>query len=67
MQTAHFLLQLQARMYLSANSGINKYNQEAYELTMDLFDQIPLACLVNKKFLCLHGGISYELKTVLFW
>lgn len=31
---------------------------------MEMFDQIPLACLVNKKFLCLHGGISYELKTV---
>jgi diadenosine tetraphosphatase ApaH/serine/threonine PP2A family protein phosphatase len=31
---------------------------------MEMFDQIPLACLINKKFLCLHGGISYELKTV---
>lgn len=32
---------------------------------MDMFDQIPLACLINKKFLCVHGGISFELKTVL--
>ncbi len=31
---------------------------------MELFDQLPLACLINKKFLCVHGGISYDLKTV---
>lgn len=34
-------------------------------MTMELFDQIPLACIINKKFLCVHGGISYDLKTVI--
>lgn len=43
---------------------LNKYNQEAYDITMDMFDQLPLACLINKKFLCIHGGISYDLKTL---
>jgi serine/threonine-protein phosphatase 2B catalytic subunit len=31
---------------------------------MDSFDLIPLACIVNGKFLALHGGISPELKSV---
>lgn len=31
---------------------------------MDSFDLMPLACIVNNKFLALHGGISPEMKTV---
>ena len=31
---------------------------------MDSFDHFPLACVVNGKFLALHGGISPELKTL---
>ena len=41
-----------------------KYDQETYELFMDTFDALPIACLVNEKFLALHGGISPELKTL---
>ena len=33
---------------------------------MDSFDLIPLACIVNGKFLALHGGISPDLKSVFF-
>lgn len=32
---------------------------------MDSFDNMPLACVINNKFLALHGGISPELKTVI--
>jgi len=32
---------------------------------MDSFDLMPLSCIVNGKFLALHGGISPELKTVI--
>jgi len=33
---------------------------------MDSFDLIPLACIINGRFLGVHGGISPELKTVKF-
>ena len=31
---------------------------------MDSFDLIPLTCILNKKFLATHGGISPELITI---
>jgi serine/threonine-protein phosphatase 2B catalytic subunit len=31
---------------------------------MDMFDTLPLACLINSKFLCVHGGISHDLKNL---
>lgn len=34
---------------------------------MDSFDLIPLSCVINGKFLAVHGGISPELKTVIFF
>lgn len=41
-----------------------KYDQEIYDLFMDSFDMMPLACVINGKFLALHGGISPELRTL---
>lgn len=29
---------------------------------MELFDTLPIACLVAKKYLAMHGGISPDLK-----
>jgi len=34
---------------------------------MDSFDLVPLGCLVNGKFLAVHGGISPELKSVIIY
>ena len=31
---------------------------------MDSFDLFPLACIINSKFIAVHGGISPDLKSV---
>ena len=31
---------------------------------MDVFDNIPLAAVVNGQYLCLHGGISEKVTSV---
>ena len=36
---------------------------EIYELFMDCFDNMPISADVNGDYLCMHGGISPELKT----
>ena len=41
-----------------------KYDAEIYNLFMDAFDSLPLACLINEKFVAIHGGISPELKKI---
>lgn len=43
---------------------LHKYDEATYELFMETFDSLPISCLVNDKFLALHGGISPELKTL---
>ena len=40
---------------------IDQYDEEMYEVFMDLFDSMPLACVVDDKYLGMHGGISPEL------
>ena len=41
-----------------------KYDQDIYDLLMDSFDVYPISCLINGKFLALHGGISPEVVTL---
>lgn len=40
---------------------INKFDQEVYELFMEVFDTLPIAAHVSGKYLCVHGGISPDL------
>ncbi len=46
-----------------------KYDSEVFEAFMDSFDSLPLACVLNERFLVIHAGISPDIKTVChgFW
>ncbi len=44
----------------------HKYDEDIYDLFMESFDALPLSCIVNEKFIAVHGGISPELKSVLY-
>lgn len=37
---------------------LNKYNQDVYFDIMDAFDALPLVCIVNDIYFCVHGGIT---------
>ena len=39
-----------------------KYDLEIYDRIMEAFDALPIACVLNERFLALHGGISPEVE-----
>ena len=43
---------------------MHKYSEDIYELALESFCALPLAAIMNKQFLCIHGGISPELQTI---
>ena len=43
---------------------LDKYDQEFYELCLNIFDAFPLAAIIGGEYLCIHGGISPALKSL---
>ena len=44
--------------------SIERFGEEFYFACQELFDNLPIACLISDQILCVSSGIPHELKTI---
>lgn len=44
---------------------LKKYDQQLYSMFIDSFNCLPISCIINGKYLAVHGGLSPKVKSIL--
>ena len=44
--------------------ALYKYDEEVFNIFMESFDCLPLACILNERFIAIHAGIAPDIKTI---
>ena len=55
---------LTGQLTCRVSTGLFKYSERVYDACIRSFNALPIAALVDKRFFCVHGGISPELGTL---
>jgi serine/threonine-protein phosphatase PP1 catalytic subunit len=53
-----------SRLYGFYDECKKKYNVRIWKIFIDCFNCLPIAALIDEKILCMHGGLSPELKSL---
>ena len=43
---------------------LEAYDEQVYEMFLDVFNALPLACIIDEKYLAMHGGISPDISKI---
>lgn len=50
--------------YIKIKKGKRRYSVKLWRSFTDLFNWLPVAGLIDDKILCMHGGLSPDLKNI---
>ena len=43
---------------------LSKYSDLIYDLFIEVFERLPIACVINSEYFCVSGGISPDCETI---